>query len=208
MSDEVRWLCFETFIILCSQQRYLNDFQLLFVLRRIHTSYVSVEPKRRRQVQQQKGEVSSTVAADAGKTTPISEDTLVSTSKVELSSSTSNVSVTKREATSQQTESEPRQGTKKPITTSTTKPSAPSSGSGSRELRRARILVTVKRTESYKRWLEENPTQRQAIIAGTETVATDDVVGGGGGSSANKENYTSLPPTVDQGALPSTSKDS
>lgn len=32
-----------------------------------------------------------------------------------------------------------------------------------RELRRARIVVTVRRTESYKRWLEENPLQ--AIIA-------------------------------------------
>jgi len=34
-----------------------------------------------------------------------------------------------------------------------------------KELRRARIVITVKRTESYKRWLEENPLQ--AIIAGT-----------------------------------------
>ena len=33
-----------------------------------------------------------------------------------------------------------------------------------RELRRARIVITVKRTESYKQWLEENPLQ--AIIAG------------------------------------------
>ena len=39
-----------------------------------------------------------------------------------------------------------------------------SSGSGTRELRRARIVITVRRTESYKRWLEENPLQ--AIIAG------------------------------------------
>ena len=34
---------------------------------------------------------------------------------------------------------------------------------GGRELRRARIVVTVRRTEAYKRWLEENPLQ--AIIA-------------------------------------------
>jgi len=38
-------------------------------------------------------------------------------------------------------------------------------GSTGRELRRARIVITVKRTESYERWLEENPLQ--AIIAGT-----------------------------------------
>lgn len=37
-------------------------------------------------------------------------------------------------------------------------------GSRERELRRARIVITVKRTESYKAWLEANPLQ--AIIAG------------------------------------------
>jgi hypothetical protein len=37
-------------------------------------------------------------------------------------------------------------------------------GSSGRELRRARIVITVKQTESYKKWLEENPLQ--AIIAG------------------------------------------
>jgi hypothetical protein len=36
--------------------------------------------------------------------------------------------------------------------------------SSSRELRRARIVVTVRRTESYKAWLDENPLQ--AVIAG------------------------------------------
>jgi len=33
-----------------------------------------------------------------------------------------------------------------------------------RELRRARIVITVRRTQSYKAWLEENPLQ--AVIAG------------------------------------------
>jgi len=33
-----------------------------------------------------------------------------------------------------------------------------------RELRRARIVITVKRTETYKQWLEDNPLQ--AVIAG------------------------------------------
>ena len=36
--------------------------------------------------------------------------------------------------------------------------------SSTRELRRARIVVTVRRTESYKAWLDENPFQ--AVIAG------------------------------------------
>lgn len=47
---------------------------------------------------------------------------------------------------------------------STTTPQQRGGRSSGRELRRARIVITVKRTESYKRWLEENPLQ--AIIAG------------------------------------------
>lgn len=45
-------------------------------------------------------------------------------------------------------------------------PSSPRGGRGSsgRELRRARIVITVKRTETYKQWLENNPLQ--AVIAG------------------------------------------
>ena len=43
-----------------------------------------------------------------------------------------------------------------------------------RELRRARIVITVRRTPSYKEWLEENPLQ--AVIAG---VAGDDTGTGG-----------------------------
>jgi len=35
--------------------------------------------------------------------------------------------------------------------------------SSGRELRRARIVITLRRTESYTRWLEENPLQ--AMIA-------------------------------------------
>jgi hypothetical protein len=36
--------------------------------------------------------------------------------------------------------------------------------SESRELRRARIVITLKRTDCYKLWLDENPLQ--AVIAG------------------------------------------
>jgi hypothetical protein len=50
--------------------------------------------------------------------------------------------------------------------------SSSAASSAVRELRRARIVITVKRTESYKRWLEENPLQ--AVIAGD---GDDDVVG-------------------------------
>lgn len=57
------------------------------------------------------------------------------------------------------------------------RPGGPSPG---REMRRARIVITVQRTESYKRWLEENPLQ--AIIAGD------------GGDEEEAEQQSSVPP--------------
>lgn len=92
---------------------------------RVQTSYVTVEPKRRKQQQsgqedpRQRGE---TQAAAMG------------------------------EATSDQP---PTHGS-----------SRQRGSGGGRELRRARIVITVKRTEDYERWLEENPLQ--AIIAGDD----------------------------------------
>ncbi len=49
--------------------------------------------------------------------------------------------------------------------------------SSGRELRRARIVITVKRTASYKQWLDDNPLQ--TIIAEDEDdvdVEVDDVI--------------------------------
>ena len=49
--------------------------------------------------------------------------------------------------------------------------------SAGRELRRARIVITVKRTASYKQWLDDNPLQ--TIIADDEDdvdIEDDDVI--------------------------------
>jgi hypothetical protein len=153
--------------------------------RRIHTSYVNVEPKRRRQVsQQQQGEV-STVTTSATAT----EDSLPSVRDDPSSSHQSeSISLNTRHAIS--LSSTAAAAVVDPNTTSVSSVSSTtggkassiqqnpprqegsstrsSSGGGGRELRRARILITVKRTESYKRWLDENPLQRQAIIAGDD----------------------------------------
>ena len=43
--------------------------------------------------------------------------------------------------------------------------------SSARELRRARIVITLRRTESYTRWLEENPLQAM-IPSDSNTDAT------------------------------------
>jgi len=179
---------------------------------RIHTSYVNVEPKRRRQVSQRKGEVSSAIRTEGASSSNITEDGLPST-KVESSSLTISVagttnteeplssSVTSSVLDSKKSMmvSSTQQGGQQSTTISNTRNSSSSlSGSGSRELRRARILVTVKRTDSYKRWLEENPTQRQAIIAGTATVTAEDIIGEGDSSSKNNTSADLSSTTMEQ----------
>jgi hypothetical protein len=52
-----------------------------------------------------------------------------------------------------------------------------------KELRRARIIITVKRTEEYRRWLEENPQQASSGK------------GDGGPSDVKELKPSSLPPT-------------
>ena len=93
---------------------------------RIQTSYVTVEPKRRKQ----QGQSDPLAPAAAGASIPLE--------------------TTPQHAAAQGSASSPR--------------GPPPSGG--RELRRARIVITVKRTESYERWLEENPLQ--AMIAAAD----------------------------------------
>lgn len=185
---------------------------------RIHTSYVNVEPKRRRQVSQQKGEVTSAVTSEGTSPSSTTNDGLTS-SKAESSQSTSSVTGTTNFEEPSQTLSSGsisdskigskvgsvQQGGVQSTAMSTARNSAPSlSGSGSRELRRARILVTVKRTENYKRWLEENPTQRQAIIAGTATMTAEDIVEGV--SSSKNNDSTDMSTSTEQTSTSSSSK--
>lgn len=51
-----------------------------------------------------------------------------------------------------------------------------------RELRRSRIIITMRRTESYKQWLLDNPLQAM----GTEGDDDDDVVGGEEGTDMDE----------------------
>uniref|UniRef100_A0A7S4EHE7 DNA/RNA-binding protein Alba-like domain-containing protein n=2 Tax=Pseudo-nitzschia australis TaxID=44445 RepID=A0A7S4EHE7_9STRA len=140
---------------------HLLERSKLATIVRINTSYVNVEPKRRRQ---QKGEM------------PTSETT---TREVAPSRSVTDHIIDTMDSGGgmQQQQQQGKQSLSTTKTTAATTRLSASSGGGSRELRRARILVTVKRTESYKRWLEENPIQRQAIIAGTATVTAEEIVG-------------------------------
>jgi hypothetical protein len=48
--------------------------------------------------------------------------------------------------------------------------------SAGRELRRARIVITVKRTASYKQWLEDNPLQTITAEDEDDVDIEDDVI--------------------------------
>lgn len=108
---------------------HLLERSKLATIVRVQTSYVTVEPKRRKQQQtaqedpRQRGEPGASSVAALPPTGEVASD-------------------------------QPAQGSSS---------RQRSSGAG-RELRRARIVITVKRTQDYERWLEENPLQ--AIIAG------------------------------------------
>jgi len=141
----------------------LERSQLASIVR-INTSYVHVDPKRRKQESQQRQDetpCSETLVATATEGITSERDNITSSrpestgsNMIEASSSTSTITSTGLIAT---TQNERPGGFSR-------------SSSGGRDLRRARILVTVRRTESYKKWLEDNPLQSQAIIADEDIV--------------------------------------
>ncbi|KAG7355919.1 hypothetical protein IV203_000605 [Nitzschia inconspicua] len=134
---------------------HLLERSQLATIVRIHTSYVCVEPKRKKPSsppgQQdvlliQPSRSSLTELAEGGEVSAASTESDPQPVAAEAVGSASSISAS----------------VSNPASVTTSPPSRRGS-SGGRELRRARIIVTVRRTESYKRWLEENPLQ--AIIA-------------------------------------------
>ena len=107
----------------------------------MNTSYVTVEPKRRKSLSQTKGVGETT-------STPRATSPIVSLPAHAPPSSTASLlpGVSQEVSDVLQVSAEGQRG----------RPPG-------RELRRARIVITVRRTESYTRWLQENPLQ--AIIA-------------------------------------------
>jgi len=122
----------------------------------VNTSYVTVEPKRRKQTsKEQEDESTQTRSPTAESPTPSGgprSGSVSSISPAPDAKPSAQPSQTQDQVTMQQAEAG--------VPPSARQGSGRSSG---RELRRARIVITVRRTESYKRWLEENPLQ--AIIA-------------------------------------------
>ena len=199
------WLCSRS-----KQSIYLSSL----LPYRIHTSYVNVEPKRRRQLSQQKGDVSSGVVTAGGPSTSSTDDTSHPTVRPSSLRSTIESGAEKEDPARAVTSSsitDPKQrtttvatqhrGHESSIVSTSINSASAAPTSGSRELRRARILVTVKRTENYTRWLEENPSQRQAIIAGTANVSAEDIVKG---SSSPKDSDSANVSTDMEEKVPST----
>jgi hypothetical protein len=118
---------------------------------------VSVEPKRKKQASPQGEQDVVLVQASPD----------VSTGGGEVSAAATSVSNEQPTTETRTTRAEEPVGSSASSVSASAGTASPQpsrrGASGGRELRRARIIVTVRRTESYKRWLEENPLQ--AIIA-------------------------------------------
>lgn len=112
----------------------------------MHTSYVTVEPKRRKQASQLSDQDGRGVQKSTHPVTSTRDPSTVSAEE-QIPAKESKAAV-----------SQPQQ---EPITQQGGASSRQSGGRGTsgRELRRARIVITVRRTPNYQRWLEENPLQ-------------------------------------------------
>jgi hypothetical protein len=115
------------------------------VLIRIQTSYVSVEPKKRRDY----GPTSNIGEKSQGSPQTETAPTSATTEPPETIESSLPVAAELRYLELDQ-----------PVASTVDSSSSPTAGktkSSSGTLRRARILITVKRTEAYEKWLLDNP---------------------------------------------------
>lgn len=124
----------------------------IIILARIQTSYVSVDPKKRRELGPPRSvceEVSGSPGAATGTT---SASTGTPTMPLQLMESSLPV-VAEPESSPVHHPVTPQKDLSNPV--ASTQLMKTSDGS----LRRARIVITVKRTATYKKWLEDNPLQ-------------------------------------------------
>lgn len=134
---------------------HLLERSKLATIIRIQTSYVAVGPKRKKNTA-----VSGTVDLKAGPSS-VSHPTPVTASK-QGAVSAATILPSKPVSTTMAMSSEISQSQGRSFGKS--KDSAPSG----KELRRARMIITVRRTDDYKKWLDENPLQD--LITGDHNV--------------------------------------
>jgi len=130
---------------------HLLERSKLATITRIQTSYVSVEPKRKKQ-----GTLLTSLEALAyssvGAPAPITEAS-TATTQVQSSAVPTGPSIDSGYLL-------------EPNRSQRMDPGACLRPSGGREMRRARIIITVRRTPEYAKWLEENP--HRAAVVGEE----------------------------------------
>lgn len=162
-SDEMCDLsALEGAIVSAVDAAHLLERSKLATIVRIQTSYVAVEPKRKKLTQASQPQVALPVSDATAAQSSSSVQARSSTPQAASIEATKQLSKTPsvaRKLSSQQrdsVESKPHQGTTEQPSSGRSKKSKGSSKGA--EMRRSRIIITVKRTEDYKKWLEENPT--------------------------------------------------
>jgi hypothetical protein len=137
---------------------------------RIHTSYVIVEPKRKKQNSAPSQDAAS---LSSGATSPLTHPAVPSQPVIPHNTGGGPQSGVRSMGHQHPPDSSSRHaahGRKNPSRSSSGKNNDP--GGGERDLRRARIVITVQRTQEYAEWLRENPLE---AAAGTGVDHEDDL---------------------------------
>ena len=158
-------LCFRFVLCIVLASSIISHFPSRFHYLRINTSYVTVEPKKRREFEPsntgKKEDASGSPNTETGATSATTGSQLIPSQTRESSSSLKQAvdqigtSRINQPEPSRSSTTESSSSALPPMPQSAGKPSASKPSSGS--LRRARIVITVKRTEAYEKWLVDNP---------------------------------------------------
>lgn len=149
---------------------HLLERSKLATIERIQTSYVAVEPKRRKAPTAH----ISTATADSGAHIP--QESLKSMPSTSVGTPTSTEKVGTETTPIQSTQvGKPTVALKQAASPTTVSRTKKSKGGTSSEVRRARIMITVKRTPEYKQWLLDNPIPDSS--AGEEDSDADGISG-------------------------------
>lgn len=177
-------------IVAAIDAAHLLQRSKLATIIRIQTAYVAVEPRRRKQSSEE-----SSTASTPATTGEVSQD-VRKMPAVSITPSTTT-------HTDRKTSSVSSQGSRRIQSMAShqqhQKQSRRSKGKGPaskpvRELLRARITITVKRTEEYGKWLIDESRERQLKSGDSDDVF--DFGGGGSGGPDSSAGVSLLPPTT------------
>lgn len=164
--DECDLSALEGAILTAVDAAHLLERSKIAKIVRIQTSYVSVEPKRRKNAPTMKKSGTSQFNQESAQSSVSSAilPAVVSQTSASISSLHStpvNAIVLQGGVTSKTQDNSARQ-----------RKNVASGRAKGVPLRRARIVITVRRTEDYKKWLEETPYE--AIVAGEDDMGDEE----------------------------------